>query len=836
MPVYAIAQAILKVAYYFGINMSVGFAMGAAYVVQFVAVTAASMGASRLLQKKLPSYSSIADRTQMVRSPISPRQIIYGQTKVSGTLLYISTTGTKNEFLHLIIGLAGHEVEEIGDVYFNDELALTGSGSAASGRFTGFAQIYKKLGSDTQTVETNLQAATSGLVNGAWTANHRLRGIAYLYVRLTWSEKVWVGGIPNVTAIVKGKKVYDPRTATTGYSANAALCLRDYLTDTRLGMGMDATEMDDTAFIAAANICDENVQIAPASPVVYEKRYEANGVLSTGATPDDNIGKLLSAMGGLISYSSGKIVPYAAGYRIPTVTLNESDLAGAVQVQTKVSARDRVNAVKGVFVSAKSEWQATDFPQVAPATYYTEDGNIRYFRDVVLPMTTSSSCAQRLARIDLRRARQEVTMTARFKLDAMQLRAGDTVMITNSKFGWTNKVFEVMDWTFVSEGEPPNLAINMTLRETASSVYDWSVTDEEPVANTPQTTLPNPFVLSPPTNLALTADGTTQLTQNDGTVLPRIKVSWSAPSAQFVQAGGETLLEYKPGNTVTYLTWSKMEGSRELDYISSDIKVGVSYDVRVSGISYFGVSTSYVTGSITVANGTTGPNAPTSVTYVAGNSAGYGRAPHMFAQIVSRQLRVNWTASTSPQVAYYEYALPSSDSTAAADAALKYRVDDLEVILAATIWATGYFYVRAVDNTGLRSVWAGGGVNTDTYAQIPSGNMINQNSSAVSSTGLTLGGGVSSRQVKTLYDTNEVISITGGTASVTVGLNIADRGFPAKPDSGIVVVEDTIYCGYYDFATAASTSATAVVVIYRNDGGTLGTGNLRLSARFVDYA
>ena len=380
-------------------NVAVAQAITA--TLNFIAVTAASMGASKLLQKKPPGFgdASLADRTQMVRSPVSARQIIYGETRVSGTMVYISTTGTKNEYLHLVIALAGHEVEEIGDVYFNDELALTGAGSAASGRFAGYAEIYKKLGSDTQTVETNLQTATSGLTNGQWTSNHRLRGIAYLYVQLTWNEEIWVGGIPNVSAMVKGKRVYDPRTATTVYSANAALCLRDYLTDTRLGMAMDASEMDDTAFTAAANICDEQVQILPASPTTNENRYEANGVLFTSASPDENIGKLLSAMGGLIAYSGGKIVPYAGGYRIPTVTLSEGDFAGAVQIQTKTSARDRVNAVKGVFVSAKSEWQPTDFPPLVSSTYYAEDGNIRYYRDVVLPFTTSSSCAQRLARI-----------------------------------------------------------------------------------------------------------------------------------------------------------------------------------------------------------------------------------------------------------------------------------------------------------------------------------------------------------------------------------------------------------------------------------------------------
>ena len=665
-------------------NVAVAQAITA--TLNFIAVTAASMGASKLLQKKPPGFgdASLADRTQMVRSPVSARQIIYGETRVSGTMVYISTTGTKNEYLHLVIALAGHEVEEIGDVYFNDELALTGAGSAASGRFAGYAEIYKKLGSDTQTVETNLQTATSGLTNGQWTSNHRLRGIAYLYVQLVWNEEIWVGGIPNVAAMVKGKKVYNPRTATTVYSANAALCLRDYLTDTRLGMAMDGTEMDDTAFTAAANICDEQVQILPASPTTYENRYEANGVLFTSASPDENIGKLLSAMGGLIAYSGGKIVPYAGGYRIPTVTLSEGDFAGAVQIQTKTSARDRVNAVKGVFVSAKSEWQPTDFPPLVSSTYYAEDGNIRYYRDVVLPLTTSSSCAQRLARIELRRARQEITMTARFKLDAMQLRAGDTVMITNAKFGWTNKVFEVMDWHFASDGEPPQLTVEMTLRETASAVYDWDVTDEIEMPTTPTTTLPNPFALDAPTNLSLVADGTTQLVQADGTALPRIKVSWSAPAEQFIQSGGSVGIDYKESTSTTYLTWTTVPGDRTLEYISSDVKIGLNYNVRIYGLSYFQVATSYVTASVTVQKDTTAPNAPSSLTA----NVGTGRA-----------VSLDWLDNTEADLSEYGVYRNTTGTTPASATTDKIaevrasRFVDTEV----AIGTTYYYWVNAYD-------------------------------------------------------------------------------------------------------------------------------------------
>jgi len=687
MPQLAIAEVILKATLALKVAISVKVAMAVAAVVQFVAITAASMGANKLLSPKQPSFSdaSLSDRTQMVRSPIAARQIIYGQTRVSGVMVYISTTGTKNEFLHLVIALAGHEVEEIGDVYFNDELALTGGGSSASGRFTGYAEIYKKLGASTQTVETNLVSATSALTNGKWTAAHRLRGIAYIYVRLLWSEQIWVGGIPNISAIVKGKKVYDPRTLGTAYSANSALCLRDYLMDATYGLGMDSSEIDNTAFTAAANVCDEQVEVKPVtSPATNENRYETNGVLFTSSSPDENIGKLLTAMGGLIAYSGGAIVPYAAGYRIPTITLDESDFVGPVNIQTKVSSRDRVNSVKGVFVSSKSEWQPTDFPSQTSTTYVSQDNSVKFWRDVALPMTTSSSAAQRIARIELFRARQEITLGARFRLDAMQLRAGDTVMVTNAKFGWSSKVFEVLGWTFVASGEPPQLAIEMTLKETASSVYDWSTDDEIVVDTTPTTTLPNPFSVAAPTALALTADGTTQLVQADGTAIPRIQVSWSAPANEFVQSGGVVVIEYKQSTATTYLTWSKVGGDQTLDFISSDVKIGLTYNVRIFGEPYFQIATSYLTASVLVAKDTTAPATPTSLTA----SVGTGKA-----------VSLDWSDNTEPD--FSEYGVYRSLTSTTPDNANTSKIAEVRasrfVDTEVTIGTTYFYWVNAYD-------------------------------------------------------------------------------------------------------------------------------------------
>lgn len=590
-----------------------------AAVLKFTAYASASMAASKLLAPKMPSFadSSLSDRSQAVRNPISARTIVYGKSRVSGTIVYLSTTGATNEYLHIVLTLAGHEIQAIDEVYFNDELVPL-SGNTPTGFYNGVARINKKLGVAGDTADADLIADTVNLTDGKWTSAHKLSGIAYLYVRLTWDAEKFPSGIPNISAVIRGKKVLDPRTGNTAYSANAALCLRDYLTDAALGMGMSSAEVDDTAFGVAATICEEQVQILPTTTVIYEDRYEANGVIVTSASPDENIGKLLSAMGGLIAYTGGRIVPYASAYRIPTVTLTEKHFVGPLNVQTRTSARDRVNSVKGVYVSETNNWQVTDFPTISSPTYVTQDNSTVFFRDVVLPFTTSPSCAQRLAVLELRRAREEITFSARFRLEAMQVRAGDTVMITNEKLGWSSKVFEVMEWNFASDGTPPQVFIDMTLRETASSVYSWNVTDEIFVEDSPNTTLPDPFTLSAPTNLSLTADGTTQLVQADGTILPRIRIGWTPPAAEFIQSGGSVVIEYKPSTSTTYLTWNTVEGEQTEDFISSDVKIGTNYNVRIYGESYFGISTSYLSGSITVAKDTTAPAIPTGLTAAIG--------------------------------------------------------------------------------------------------------------------------------------------------------------------------------------------------------------------------
>ena len=79
---------------------------------------------SRTLAKDPEEVITYQDKTVTTKQAISARAVIYGQTRVGGTIVYMETTES-NKYLHLVIAFAGHEVSAFdnngtdGIVYFN---------------------------------------------------------------------------------------------------------------------------------------------------------------------------------------------------------------------------------------------------------------------------------------------------------------------------------------------------------------------------------------------------------------------------------------------------------------------------------------------------------------------------------------------------------------------------------------------------------------------------------------------------------------------------------------------------------------------------------------------
>jgi hypothetical protein len=487
-----------------GIAVGTGAILASAAIGFFATSFATSLvltGLAKLLAPNAPSIDTMSlSRTQTLRSPIGSRQIVLGQARVGGQLTFATIDfidfgvgvlqHNVNRTLGMIITLAGHEVEEIGDVWFDNEVVpITGAG-VATGHYADYALIKKRLGTADDTAFEDL------LARGVITANMRQRGCAKIMVRLSKNNDLYTNGMPNITAVVKGAKCYDPRTGLTVWTSNAALCINYYLCLPKVdgGFGVDyASEVNETKLIAAANSCDELVALAAGGS---EKRYTINGAFLVSADPKSVLQAMLAAMAGTCVCVGGKWELNAGVYQVPTVTLTESHARGPIKTQTRLSRAEIFNGVKGTYVAASNNWQPTDFVPVVNSTYLLEDNNERLWKDVQFQFVSSHATAQRLAKIELERSRQQITEQFPANLMGLQVQAGDTVYRSSVAKGWVNKPFEVIESKFViysDAGGAPALGVDLVLRETAATVFDWNSGNETVVDAAPNSSLANPF-------------------------------------------------------------------------------------------------------------------------------------------------------------------------------------------------------------------------------------------------------------------------------------------------------------------------------------------------------
>ena len=320
------------------------------------------------------------DREVQVQSSVNARTVVYGRTRVGNQIAYAESCGDKNETLHLICIHAGHEIDGYEEIYFDDKLVATAAdGWLIKDPFTGKAAIEFFDGTQTAACASLIAASAGG-----WTVDHKLLGVAYTHITLTYDEAVYVTGCPSVKAVIRGKKVYDPRTGKTQWSDNPALCIRDYMLTAPEygGMGCDPDEINEAAVITHANICDQivysnialdyqNNPVTPGVKAVYkpvtgsaETRYTCNGVIKLDGAPTQFIKDMLTSCAGEAVYTGGEWKIYAGAPSASVATLDESWLNGGISFQTGAGKNDKNNSAKGTFTNSNDYWADTEFPPV----------------------------------------------------------------------------------------------------------------------------------------------------------------------------------------------------------------------------------------------------------------------------------------------------------------------------------------------------------------------------------------------------------------------------------------------------------------------------------------
>ena len=668
-----------------GLSLGTAIVIGSIITNAVISVALGALSQALAPKPKTPnlsgSFSAKASGiTQNIKQPITVRRKLYGEARVGGALTFIETTGD-DEYIHLVLTIADHECEEIGEIWFNDVSIpsdyLDGSGNVTQGAFSGYARIKKHLGGVGQVADSDLVSETTVDSNFVGV------GITYIYVRLKYSRDIYPTSVPVITAWTKGAKIYDPRDAGTRWTANGALFIRDHLIsplDALVpGAGIASADIDDTYNNAGVNTADEMVETAavvdtsttndPATNIITlassndtlvfqtgdrvrlttsgalpaglalatdyyvipyqrkttkriklasslanalagtaidftttgsgtmtitknaEPRYYGGGVVESSEAVGDTLRDLLSTIGGDFIYVGGKWKIKAAAYQTPVFTFNEDSLVTGITIQTKTSRRDRFNLIKGVYVSPLNEGEPADYPPVTNATYVAADNGKTIPIDYDLPMVQRPATAQRLAKIKLERARQELFFEASFNLSAMQVQPGDVVYINNTRMGWSSKPFEVAKWTLTSESQDgvPLYAVKMALQETASTVYDWNSGEETQVDPVPNTNLPNPLSVAPPTGLSVTP---VEIPTASGDLTYQFIIAWTPPADIFVTNGGFFDIQFK--RTID-TDWNRSYRAEDEDVfiIVNQVEPGINYDCRVRSVNNLGVRSSW---------------------------------------------------------------------------------------------------------------------------------------------------------------------------------------------------------------------------------------------------
>ena len=486
--------------------------------------------------------------------------VIYGERKIGITRVFVETSGTDNDHLYIAGVLCEGEIESIEGIYVDDKL-VTFNGALTDGTVrevdssdsnfykdgTSYIQAQCFLGTDTQVASSILSTSAN------WTSNHRLKGVAYLAFRFKWNQDVF-GSLPNVHAVVKGRKIYDPRTATTVYSSNSALCLLDYLRNTRYGKGIPDTafESDFASFKTSADTCE--TQVEPYSGASDINLFETNAVLDTSQKLIDNVKALLNPMRAIFSYNAGTYILNIEGTGTATYTITSDNVIGGIKLIGETKNK-KYNRVIGTFVNPEKNWQedTVSFPPADDsalptadkyATLLAEDNGTELIGNFDFKNISNPYQAEELCEVALKRSRNALAIQIKVTSEFLDLTVGDIVNITYITASFSAKPFRVNALTINED-----LTVDLDLVEHQDNIYTWTSKAQAPTI--PDTTLPNPFTVQPPASVTLDDQ---LIEYNDGTVIVALNITVGASPDSFVDY---YQVEYKLAYDTNYIIYAQ---------------------------------------------------------------------------------------------------------------------------------------------------------------------------------------------------------------------------------------------------------------------------------------
>ena len=480
-------------------------------------VFAVNFALSMVISRAFGSSDSNKSVDNGVRQQVPPATtnslpIVYGDAYLGGTFIdAVLSTDQKTMYYVLAISQispVGQFSFDTSEMYWQDQtigfdstdptkvVSLTDGADNVQTKISGnlYINLYKSNEAGVITA-LNGTALPSSVMGGSdiavaqrWPSTGRqMNGLAFAIVKMIYNRDA---GTTQMQAITFKASHYLNNTGV----AKAGDVWYDYITNQKYGCAMDASIVDATSATALNVYSDQLITYTPAAGgSATQPRYRINGVLDTGQNVLSNLDQIMLACDSWNQYNAAKgqwsIVINKA--QATDFYFDDSNIIGEIRVSAfDISAS--INQIQAQFPSKlnrdQSDYVYLNTPEELlfanePVNKYTFD----------LSMVNDSVQAQYIANRMLEQAREDLIVNFSTTYNGIQVDAGDVIAVTNSAYGWDDKLFRVMK---VSEISLPdgNLGASLELNEYNAQVYDDK--DITAFSPSPNSNLSNPNFFS----------------------------------------------------------------------------------------------------------------------------------------------------------------------------------------------------------------------------------------------------------------------------------------------------------------------------------------------------
>lgn len=486
-----------------------------AYAATVFAVNfAVSLIVSRVFGQDQQGAQDNGVRQQVPPSNVNAIPIVYGDAFLGGTFVDAALT-TDQKTMYYVLAVSsispnGQFAFDQSQFYYGDRLVtfdasgagnrvikLTDEAGNQDTKIDGNLWIYlfksNEAGTITPintsgTLPSGIMSVANGLPAGtAWTGTRQMNGLAFAIVQLRYNQDAGTTSLSPVTF-----KVSQYLNGTG--AAKPGDVWYDYMTNTRYGGAINANFVDAASAATLNTYADQTItfQTYTGSPST-QPRYRINGVLDAGQQVINNVDKIMTCCDSWMAYNadSGKWSVVVNKAEAAAYAFDDENIIGEIRVSA-TDITQSVNQVEGKFPNKENRDQPDFVNLKTPDILLYPNEPVNKY-SVTYDLVNDSVRAQYLANRVLEQAREDLIVSFSTTYYGIQVDAGSVVSVTNSDYGWTNKLFRVVK---VNEASLPDgsLGAKLELSEYSAAVYDdANITEYTPV---PNSNIPSPVYFS----------------------------------------------------------------------------------------------------------------------------------------------------------------------------------------------------------------------------------------------------------------------------------------------------------------------------------------------------